>query len=480
MVVFIDQGNKVWAGTVDNGLDIFDDETGHFIHYRYNSEDSLSLSSDEIRAIFQDSRGDIWIGTEGGGVNRWLGDGRFQRITTDHGLVANSAMGITEDIEGNIWVTSFDGVSLLAPEGKVIRSFHFHDGQKNNQFNQMAILTAEDGQLFFGGIHGLNAIRLEQVKENKLHPDIIFTDFRIFNTSISTGKLPDGRVILHQSIEDAEKVYLKHLDNSFSIDFAAIDFTEPLENQFLYKMEGFDGDWQTTSPGQHSVTYTNLDPGNYTFKVKQKSTEAQIKVYIKPPVWQRLWFKILMVILLAGLTILGVYLLIKRREETLKQQMLEAKSEILQLRNDKLATEVNAKNSKLMFFAVQMAHKNEILTNIKNELQGKEGNQQVGQLVRMLDRELESEDYWKEFNLYFNQVDQDFVKSILDKHPKLTQNDLRLCTLMRINLSTKEIASLLNVSTRAVEQSRYRLKKRLSLKNDDDLLTYISSFKSED
>ena len=94
----------------------------------------------------------------------------------------------------------------------------------------------------------------------------------------------------------------------------------------------------------------------------------------------------------------------------------------------------------------------------------------------MLDQELRSEDYWEEFNLYFNQVDRSFVQNLIEQHPSLTQNDIRLCTLLRINLSTKEIASLLNVSTRAVEQSRYRLKKRLDLGNDDDLLKYISGF----
>ena len=174
----------------------------------------------------------------------------------------------------------------------------------------------------------------------------------------------------------------------------------------------------------------------------------------------------------------GGYFIIKRREETHKQQLLEAESQILQLRNDKLAAEVNAKNSKLMFSAAQMAHKNEILTNVKQELQEsqKENNRKIPLLVRMLDQELRSEDYWEEFNLYFNQVDRSFVQNLIEQHPSLTQNDIRLCTLLRINLSTKEIASLLNVSTRAVEQSRYRLKKRLDLGNDDDLLKYISGF----
>jgi len=96
--------------------------------------------------------------------------------------------------------------------------------------------------------------------------------------------------------------------------------------------------------------------------------------------------------------------------------------------------------------------------------------------MRMLDRELEGEDYWKEFNLYFEQVDKEFVKNIQHKHPKLTQNDLRICSLIRLNLSTKEIASLLNVSIRAVEQSRYRMKKRLELTTTDDLVKYISEF----
>jgi DNA-binding CsgD family transcriptional regulator len=97
-------------------------------------------------------------------------------------------------------------------------------------------------------------------------------------------------------------------------------------------------------------------------------------------------------------------------------------------------------------------------------------------LVRKLDGELKNEDYWKEFNLYFNEVDQKFIDRIVKKHPELTKNDLRMCSLLRMNLNTKEIASLLNISVRAVEQSRYRLKKRIQLNKDDDLSKYISSF----
>lgn len=134
-----------------------------------------------------------------------------------------------------------------------------------------------------------------------------------------------------------------------------------------------------------------------------------------------------------------------------------------------------------MFSSVQMAHKNEILTELKKSLiefkKSPESNFRA--LVRKLDQELKNEDYWKEFNLYLNEVDQKFLDNIIKKHPELTKNDLRMCSLLRMNLSTKEIASLLNISVRAVEQGRYRLKKRLGLEKGDDLVKYIIAFRHE-
>ena len=162
--------------------------------------------------------------------------------------------------------------------------------------------------------------------------------------------------------------------------------------------------------------------------------------------------------------------------------MLEAKSEILQLRNEKLGNDLESKNAKLMFSAVQMAHKNEILSKVKEEIRSLDiaQQQQVRQMLRRLDRELKSEDYWSEFNLYFNEVDKDFLQALKARHPDLTQNDLRVCSLIRINLTTKEIASLLNITVRGVEQSRYRLKKRLGLESEDNLADYITHFKGNE
>jgi ligand-binding sensor domain-containing protein len=474
MTVFVNREDQVWVGTAEYGLDIWDEGNKQFIHYKYDPLDTFSISNNEIRTIFQDSNGRIWIGTEGGGLNRWLGNGQFERIGTKNGLIANSVMGITEAKDGLIWVTTFEGISQLNQEGKVIRNFDFRTFQNTNQFNQDAIIAGSSGKLFFGGINGLNAIRPEKVKENNIEPDILFTDLKIYNKSIPIGTLPDGRVILEEPIENSSKIRLSYLDQSFSIDFTAIDYTNPLENEFAYQMEGFNENWQYTSHGQHSATYTNLDPGTYVFKVKHKGKLASIIVKIKPPYWQTIWFRSLVLIFSLGILFSGLFFWIKRREAASKRK-------ILQLQNEKLATEVDAKNSKLMFSSVQMAHKNEILTEVKKGIidSQKKPEKNLRSLVRKLDSELQNEDYWKEFNLYFNEVDQKFIDKIVEKYPELTKNDLRLCSLLRMNLSTKEIASLLNISIRAVEQSRYRLKKRLKLVKGEDLSKFITSFNNE-
>jgi len=474
MTIFIDRTNQVWMGTANDGLLLWDEVNDALVRYQNDPTDSLSISNNEIRTIYQDSQGEMWIGTEGGGLNRWLGGKQFERIDVKNGLVANSIMGITEDNEGWLWISTFEGISRINKQTRSIRNFDFRNYQNTNQFNQDAIITASTGKLFFGGINGLNAIYPKNVKKNEKEPEIIFTDLKVYNKSVSVGEIPDRRPILEKPIEYGGDIWLSYLDQSFSIDFTAIDYTNPLENQFAYQMEGFHEDWQYTSPGQHSLTYTNLDPGTYIFKVKNKKNLASLQVHIRPPYWKTTWFRLLVVICSIALLFSSVFIWIKRRDAAHKRK-------ILQLQNEKLATEVEAKNSKLMFSSVQIAHKNEILTELKNSLIGVEKKPEASfrSLIRKLDHELKNEDYWKEFNLYFNEVDQKFLDRIVKMHPALTKNDLRMCSLLRMNLSTKEIASLLNISIRAVEQSRYRLKKRLGLEKAADLSKYIASFHRE-
>jgi ligand-binding sensor domain-containing protein/DNA-binding CsgD family transcriptional regulator len=504
MVVFADKDDQVWVGTNTEGLNLLDRQTGKFTRFQHKSDDSNSLSANDIRCIFQDTKGRLWIGTESGGLNLWLGKGQFTHFTVQNGLISNAIMSIQEDKNGYLWLSTFKGISRFELENKQSLNFDFNKNPylKANQFNQASSTKYTEGGFFFGGINGLTLIQPEHMPFLTTSPRLVFTDFKVFNQTIPIGKMADGRLILDKNLEETTEIHLSYRDNVFSIEFAALDFTDPFKNQYAYKMEGFDENWRTTDGTQRLITYTNLDPDTYTFKVKGAnnngvwSAEKTLKIIISPPFWRTWWFKLLMFISILALSWLALRIYTTRREMALNQQVLEsdrailtlrnenlaAEQAILHLQNEKLASEIEAKNADLMSKAVQMAHKNEILISLQEQLDliRKASEVEKAQLLRglktTLETEIESERSWEQFTLYFDQVNQNFTAELLKKHNALTQNDLRMCALTRLNMSNKEMAALLNISVTGVEKSRYRLKKRLGLTTEDDLGDYLRAF----
>ena len=476
--IHFDKKNRLWIGTESKGLFLQKSNEHQFYHFQKNDQQT-SLADNDVRDIFEDQIGTIWIGTEGGGISKFTEDfeNPFQNYSKKEGLIANSVMGITQDSNNDIWVSTFEGLSKINATNNQIENFSFRTGENTNQFNQNSILKDQSGRLYFGGITGMHIIHPNNLTNQKQSSKIVFTGLNVFNTKIVAQEKRNGITILEKPIELAEEINLTYAENSFSIDFAQLNFTNPEQTVFEYKLEGFDEKWQIGKPGDHSAHYTNLDAGTFNFKVRNGKSESNIKVNIKPPFWDTRWFKALLLLVIGGLT-LGIFqFILNRREAISKRKLLQAESEILRLKNANLETEVESKNSKLMFSSVQMAHKKEILSKIKDELAISSGDKtKIRQVINQLDRELEGEDYWKEFNLYFEQIDKNFLKQLQKSHPKLTKNDLRLCSLLRLNLSTKEIASILNISVRGVEQSRYRLKKRLQLDSQTELSKFILEF----
>ena len=504
MVVYVDKKNNVWIGTEHSGLNLYNRDKNNFTRFQHNAHDPLSINNDYVRAIFEDSRGRLWIGTEGGGLNLWLRDGKFKHFTTRNGLISDAVMGISEDFKGQLWVSAFEGIARFDTDRDSFQNFKFNktlDG-RSNQFNQSAILRTAAGEMLFGGINGLNIIKPELMLPNTLKPRLVLTDFKIFDVSIINGNL-DGRIIFEGDLNDTRQINLSYTDNAFSIEFAALDFTESSRNQYAFKMEGFDEDWHFNPADQRLVTYTNLDAGTYTFRVRGTNSsgdwsdnEATLKIVISPPFWKTIWFKLLLFLIAAGISVLAFRIYVQRRETLLKQRVLESEQEILNLKNqqleseqnilslqnDKLATEIDTKNNELMSKAVQMAHKNELLLGIKDDLESiktaseTERLKSLKGLTRTLESEIENKESWDQFLLYFNQTHQNFIHELQTKHPNLTQNDLRMCALTRLNMSNREMATLLNISITGIEKSRYRLKKRLDLTVDDDLSRYLMGF----
>ncbi len=505
MVVFADKKNNIWIGTEHSGLNLYNREKNNFTRFQHHSDDPLSISSDFIRSVFEDSRGRLWIATEGGGLNLWLGDGKFTHFTSPNGLISDALMGISEDKNGNLWLSALEGISKFDTDKGRFQNFKFNKtlAGMSNQFNQSAVLRTLDGELLFGGINGLNIIKPEQIEANSIKPHIVLTDFKVFDISVANGSLPDGRKIFDGDISEARQIELSYLDNAFSIAFAALDFTEPSRNQYAFKMEGFDKDWRYSSAEQRLVTYTNLDAGTYTFRVRGTNSSgewsdngATVKILIHPPFWKTIWFRLLLFLTAIGLGVLAFRIYLERRETILRErvlvseqailslqnQQLASKQEILSLQNDKLTTEIATKNNELMSKAVQMAHKNELLSGIKDDLEAiKTANEterlkSLRNLTRTLESEIENKESWDQFLLYFNETHQNFIHELQLKHPNLTQNDLRMCALTRLNMSNREMATLLNISITGIEKSRYRLKKRLDLTGEDDLSKYLVAF----
>ncbi len=504
MVVFVDKKNQIWVGTQHSGLNLYNPKNNNFTRFQYKKNDPLSINNDFIRSIFEDSRGRLWIGTEGGGLNLWLGNGQFKHFTTQKGLISDAIMGISEDKNGYLWLSAYEGIARFDVEKDSFQNFKFNKtlGGQSNQFNQSAILRTADGELFFGGINGLNIIKPEAIAQNLLKPRIVLTDFKVFDASIVNGNL-DGRTLFEGDISHTNQINLSYKDNAFSIEFAALDFTESSRNQYAVKMDGFDKEWHYNPAEQRLVTYTNLDAGTYTFHVRGTNSsgnwsdnEAVVRIVIAPPFWDTWWFRFLMFSTAIGLCILGFRIYLERRETILKQQVLESEQEILSLKNqqleseqeilslqnDKLVTEIDTKNNELMSKAIQMAHKNELLLGIKDDLENiKTANEterlkSLRNLTRTLESEIENKESWDQFLLYFNQTHQNFIHELQIKHPNLTQNDLRMCALTRMNMSNREMATLLNISITGIEKSRYRLKKRLDLTVDEDLSRYLTAF----
>ncbi|HHH54239.1 MAG TPA: hypothetical protein ENK91_11305, partial [Bacteroidetes bacterium] len=264
----------------------------------------------------------------------------------------------------------------------------------------------------------------------------------------------------------------------FTIYFSNFDYTNPQNEKYYIKIDGINDNWISLENGKNNITYTNLSPGDYSLQIKNNNDIRSLNIVIRPPFWDTLWFKIILSLAVISLLLFLFRIYFLRREEKLEKQILTSKMEILKLNNEKYKSDIKISNSKLLSFSAQMAYKNTVLNEIKDKLNsiGSNNPLEIKRIIRILDNEINEENYWDQFNIYFDKVDKNFLNTFSKKHPTLTNNDIRMASLLRLKLSTKEISALLNISVRGVEKGKYRLKKRLGLSADQDLIKYINNF----
>ena len=349
MSMMEDSQGRIWVGTFGGGVSRLDHESGVFTNFEHDPTDKTTLSGARATAIVEDAGGGIWVGTDGGGLNQldesgsgwrrlthsaddpfslsantvytlhtdllgnlWVGTRagldrltiptgtserlRFHNIAIRRGQANNPVYGIRSDAAGNLWLSTNRGLVRYNLATGAVREFHESQGLQGEEFNFGASYSNADGELFFGGSNGFNAFAPTDLEFNHQPPPLVLTSFSILNKPVAMDKPYDL----------IERIDLDYSDDVVTFGISALDFAAPEKNHYAYRLEGFDDSW-VYAGNERRITYTNLDGGNYTLRVKAANSDdvwneegISIPLSVAYPPWQRWWAYTLYLLLVIG------------------------------------------------------------------------------------------------------------------------------------------------------------------------------------
>ncbi len=291
-----DRAGSLWLA-VRGGLNKLDPISGKITRYLHDPDNPYSLSTTSVTYAAERRRepGIIWATTYGGGLNRLdVADGTFRHFTEKDGLANNGTYGFLEDEQGRLWISTNRGLSRFDPETETFRNYGLEVGLQGLEFNSGGFYKGPFGEFFFGGTNGLNAFFPNELDENSTPPQVTIVDLKLFNESVKHS----GAVELKSVLAETEEVVFRHDQRDITLDFVALHYANPGSNEYAYKLDGWNDDWVYIG-GQRTASFTNLDPGEYTFRVKAANSDgvwneegASIRLVIEPPFWMTWWFRL--------------------------------------------------------------------------------------------------------------------------------------------------------------------------------------------
>lgn len=536
-VVKIDKANNLWFAVYDEGLYCirsFVDKNGNInisnevVNYikgldvpnsnsaniiwdiNFISEDELWLATNKnitrfiissgkletmakfAHSVFYDKiPGETWVGSLGQGLAR-IGKTttEIKHYTISDGLASDVILGMQSDYDGNIWMSTNTGISRFNPITGQIRNYDTYDGLVSRRFILHSTCKTTSGELLFGSDNGFIIFDPSKVKDSPYTPFVKITDIKVLNKSITYEKALAGNRKIEKPLDGINQLTLNHLENTVTINFVALCFSAPEKVKYAYMLEGFDEDWVYTGFENRSATYTNLDGGDYVFKVKATNPDgiwseqiSKLNLTITPPFWKTHIFRVFAIVAFAFLILFLYRSRIKQvKNIALKKyndEKLRRESEISALNNEKLDVELEFKKKELASSTLDIIRKNEELTKLHDELVKishdviPKNRARIQNLIKEIEKGIDDINQWEYFEKNFNVLHGDFLKRFATEYPLLTHKDLKICAFIRMNFDNKEIAKTLNITIESLGVSRTRIRKKIGIEEGTFLNDFI-------
>jgi len=317
--IYEDKEGNIWISTSE-GLNKYLPETNNFKQYLNTTAGTDVTEINAINTLSPAEDGNLWIGTDGSGLFHFnTKTGEFTKYS-DNSFKTSNISAILTDKQNNLWISTSTGITVFDIENQKYTYYGITDGLTETGFNRNSAAITSKGDLYFGNISGITYIQPDKIELNQHIPQIVLTEFKIFNTSFFQNQ--NSFCTLTPS--NLNEITLSYKDYVISFEFASLDFTDPTKNMYRYKMEGFNDEWIDFGTKRYA-TFTNLPSGTYNLQIQgtnndgiwsDENTSISIKVTVKPPFWETVWFYSIVLIII----VLSIYLFIKRREAKLRHE----------------------------------------------------------------------------------------------------------------------------------------------------------------
>ena len=380
-----DKYGRIWVGT-SNGLNLLADKNNKiFKRFFHDPENENTLSNNYINSLLI-SDNNLWIGTEAGLDKFNLNTFTVRRYDTRAGLPSNQIRAVLQDDKGDLWVSTNKGIAKIefkkeSDSVKQVVVFTMADGLQEEEFLNRSALRTSGGEFFFGGTNGFNMFKPSEIVPDTVAPRCVLTKLFIDDKVVNEGDTLFGDVILKKPIYSTDNISFSYKQKSFSIEFSGLHFFEPDDVIYQYKLEGFDKNWKTADARHRIATYTNINQGDYVFllkaanRYKHWSNPVKIKIEVIPPFWKTVWFNILLVIFV----LLLIYFFVELRIKIIKKQKRNLEK-IIQVR----IAEVARQKEEIKQQALQIEEMNKLLKKHNLELKGNIENLSKARVMQKL------------------------------------------------------------------------------------------------